>query len=62
MKKNIQYLRDVVDNEGLGYAIYGYLGRISEEEFDVDHSVIEAWNAAETALRELDKLLGLGWL
>lgn len=60
--KDINYLRDTVENEGLGYAVLHYLGPISESKFDVDYSVIDAWNRAEQALRELDELLGLNWV
>lgn len=50
-------LIDIIDNEGLGYAVYGYLNP-NPEKFE-DPITLELWYKAHVALKDLAEHLGL---
>jgi len=51
-----QDLRDLIDNEGLGYAVYGYL---SADRVEDPYTAL-LWSNAYVALAALDKHLNEG--
>lgn len=52
-----EQLKDIIEQEGLGYAIHCYAGAESIE----DPEVKAAWEKASRAMTEISELLGLGY-
>lgn len=50
-----QDILDIIDNEGLGYAVYGYLG--PKGEFFQDVELGELWDKAAVAMKTLQARL-----
>lgn len=52
-KLSIKQVAEVVEMEGLGYAVTDYLGSGSIE----DESLAKAWKEAKTALRKIETII-----
>ena len=52
-KKSLQDVADIVDNEGLGYAVQDYMSADSIE----DEELAKLWDEAGIILNKIDKIL-----
>ena len=55
-KYTIEQVRDIVESEGLGYAVEDYL----DSRNIADPKLRDAWNRAETALRQIREMIDDG--